>query len=79
MDNLDEFGRKLNIVRDRAAKLQNQHCQSPSQPQPITFQALAELEKRLEERLVHRLVDLVDEKLEQVLAKQETDLGEMVA
>ena len=44
-----------------------------------SLNALAELEKRLEERLVHRLVDLVDEKLEQVLAKQETDLGEMVA
>ncbi len=49
MDNLDEFGRKLNIVRDRAAKLQNQHGQSPSPPQPITFQALAELETALEE------------------------------
>ena len=49
MDNLDEFGRKLNIVRDRAVKLQNQHCQSPSQPQPLTSQALAELETALEE------------------------------
>ena len=42
-------------------------------------EALKELEKRLEERLVNRLVDLVDEKLEQVLAKQEIDLGELVA
>lgn len=41
--------------------------------------ALKELERQLEERLVHRLVDLVDEKIEQVLAKQEIDLGEMVA
>jgi len=49
MDNLDEFGRKLNIVRDRAVKLQNQYCQLPSQPQPITSQALAELETALEE------------------------------
>lgn len=44
-----------------------------------SLDALKELERRLEERLVHRLVDLVDEKIEQVLAKQETDLGEMVA
>ena len=49
MDNLDEFGRKLNIVRDRAVKLQNQHYQSPSQPQPLASQALAELETALEE------------------------------
>lgn len=40
-----------------------------------SLDALKELERRLEERLV----DLVDEKIEQVLAKQETDLGEMVA
>jgi len=41
--------------------------------------ALTELEGRLEERLVSRLVDLVDEKIAQVLAKQEIDLGELVA
>ena len=44
-----------------------------------SLDTLKELERRLEERLVHRLVDLVDEKLEQVLAKQEIDLGELVA
>ncbi len=44
-----------------------------------SLEALKELERRLEERLVHRLVDLVDEKIGQVLAKQEIDLGEMVA
>ncbi len=49
MDNLDEFGRKLNIVRDRAAKLKSQHRQLPSQPQPLTSQTLAELETALEE------------------------------
>jgi PAS domain S-box-containing protein len=49
MDKLDEFGRKLNLVRDRAAKLKNQHERSPSQTQQITSQALAELETALEE------------------------------
>lgn len=52
MDNLDEFGRKLDIVRDRAVKLQYQYCQLPSQPQPITSQALVELETALEELYV---------------------------
>lgn len=48
-----------------------------------SLDALKELEKRLEEKieekLVHRLVDLVDEKIGQVLAEQDTDLGEVVA
>ena len=42
-------------------------------------EALSELEGRLEERLVGRLVVLLDEKIEQVLAKQESDSGELVA
>lgn len=42
-------------------------------------EALLELEGRLEERLVRRLATLVDEKIEQVLAKQELDSGELVA
>ena len=62
------------FVVDTLKRTLGQETESISSPE-----ALAELEKRLEERLVHRLVDLVDEKLEQVLAKQETDLGEMVA
>lgn len=45
----------------------------------LSPKALSELEVRLEERLVRRLVDIVDEKIEQVLAKQERDLGELVA
>lgn len=42
-------------------------------------EALSELEGRLEERLVRRLVDIVDQKIEQALAKQELDSGELVA
>jgi len=42
-------------------------------------EALKKLEVQLEERLVRRLVDLVDEKIEQLLVKQEIDLGELLA
>jgi len=62
------------FVVDALKKTLGQETESISSPK-----ALKELERQLEERLVHRLVDLVDEKIEQVLAKQEIDLGEMVA
>ena len=62
------------FVVDALKRTLGQKTESISSPE-----ALKELEKRLEERLVHRLVDLVDEKIEQLLAKQETDLGELVA
>ena len=62
------------FVVDTLKRTLGQETESISSPK-----ALAELEKRLEEKLVHCLVDLVDEKIEQVLAKQELDLGELVA
>ena len=62
------------FVVDALKKTLGQETESISSPE-----ALKELERRLEEKLVHRLVDLVDEKIEQVLAKQEIDLGELVA
>lgn len=62
------------FVVDALKRTLGQETESVGSPE-----ALKELERRLEERLVHRLVALIDEKLEQVLAKQETDLGELLA
>ncbi len=62
------------FVVDALKRTLGQETESISSPE-----ALTELEGRLEERLVSRLVVLVDEKIAQVLAKQEIDLGELVA
>lgn len=62
------------FVVDALKKTLGQETESIGSPE-----ALKKLEVQLEERLVRRLVDLVDEKIEQVLAKQEIDLGESIA
>ncbi|WP_009630293.1 PAS domain-containing sensor histidine kinase [Synechocystis sp. PCC 7509] len=46
---MQNFVQKIDAVRDRAAKLQNQASTSSSQPQQLIPQALAELETALEE------------------------------
>ncbi len=62
------------FVVDALKRTLGQETESIGSPE-----ALKKLEVQLEERLVRRLVDLVDEKIEQVLAKQEIDLGELIA
>lgn len=70
------------FVVNSLSKTLGQEIESISSPEALSeLEGRLEerLEGRLEERLVRRLAEIVDQKVEQALAEQESDLGELAA